>query len=398
MNKEQVNKQANSNIIKYYIYLALYGLMLPNIVFTVFLVAKGLNYSQIGILESFFGVALMLGLFGGAFSDMFGRKKTVFIGMIIVAVSCFLYVISNTYLDFLIVYFIWGLGIAACSGADTALIYDSLKSAGRQKEFIKVYGKAHTFMLLAGTIGALIGSYLYAINETLPFSAGSFFILLSAIVFVTMHEKKTAAKHSIKTGYLQIKNGLTYLLWHKNIRWVLCLNMLATAYFAFFYTLQGPYLLEVGFKVTDLGWIYAIATAIEAIATYATEKIHRRFSEKNCFAMIIASYVISSAIFGYAFGFPVLIAYFFLKFGSGFGGTFVEHYLQKHSNTRIRATLSSAQGFALDIVRIITLPLLGILVDKTSIQFGLLLMTGVTLFFGIILYKTYPRHAHKFAW
>ena len=114
--------------------------------------------------------------------------------------------------------------------------------------------------------------------------------------------------------------------------------------------------------------------------------------------MIILSYVISSAILGYTVGITALSAYIFLKFGSGFGGTFVEHYLQKHSNTKIRATLSSAQGFALDLVRIIMLPILGIIVDKTSIQYGLLLMAGITLFFGIILYKTYPRHTHKFAW
>lgn len=398
MKKELTNKEVNSNITKFYVYLSLYGLMLPNIVFTIFLLDKGLNYSQVGWLESLFGVAMLLELFGGAFADIIGRKVATFLATLTVAVSCFLYVFSNNFWQFLAVYFIWGAGVAIGAGADTALIYDSLKATGRTKEYMHIYGKGRLFFLTSSMVGALIGSYLYNINNTLPFSIGAFFLLSSAIVFLTAHEKNNTRKYSIRAHFLQIKDGLRYLFFHKNIRWVLFLGGLTTLYFAFFYTVQSPYLMKVGFKITDLGWIFAITAAVEALFAYSAEYLHRLFSERTCFILIILGYFTSSAGFAFAFGPQVLGVYLLLKFSSGFGGTFAEHYMQKHSHTRIRATLSATEGFVLDFVRIISLPIFGWLTDIYSMRFTLLLITGIVLIAGTVLIAIFPVHTHKFEW
>src|SRR3989344_1810619 len=182
MQKKLINNCVRLNILKYYIYSAMYGLMLPGIVFTVFMLARGLNYSEIGFLESIFGIAMLFELFTGAFADLIGRRVAVFLGTILVGIACLGYVFSTTFWHFAAVFVIWGVGIAVYSGSDTALVYDSLKSAGRTKDFIKVYGKGRMFFLVSGMIGAPIGAYLYSLNETLPFLIGSVFFFIGGLI------------------------------------------------------------------------------------------------------------------------------------------------------------------------------------------------------------------------
>lgn len=398
MEKELTNKDVNSNIIKYYIYSASYGAMIPGVVFIVFMLAKGLNYSQIGLLESIFGIAMLLELLTGALSDLIGRKIAVFLGTVFVAIACFGYVVSTTFWHFVVVYIFWGLGVALYSGSDTALVYDSLKAVGRSKDFINIYGKGKMFFLVSGMVGSLIGTYLYDFNQTLPFFVGTFFFLLAGVVILLCKEKKTKHSYKMCLHYQQIKDGLRYLFLHKNVRWCLFFSMLACFYLYYFGVIQTPLLLERNFKMTDVGWILAFVAAIEALFAYSAEKIHKMFSEKTCFALVFSTYFLSSAGFAFAFGMPILGVFVLQKLGSGFGGVLSEHYLQKHSDTRIRATLGATKGFVLDFVIIFTLPLLGIITDAYSLKASLILVSAVVLVLGGILFKFFPAHSHKFVW
>ncbi|GEM_PF-5096013 len=392
------NKQVDSNIKKYYIYKALYGVLLPSAFFTIFMVSKGLSYAEIGLTESVFGIAMLFEIFGGAFSDLVGRKITTFIYTLVVAISCGLYLISNTFWDFALLNFIWGIGLAIGAGADNALIYDSLKDVGRAKEFIKIFGRARMFFLISGMLGIIAGSYLYAINEKLPFLIGPVFFVLSGFVFLSMHERRIKHNYSIKNHYLQIKKGAYYVLFHKNIRWVVLYGMLATVCFSFFGMIQTPFILSAGFKMTDLGWIAALVIAMEALFSYSAEYLHRLFCEKTCFKLILAGKVLSLAGFSYFTGVKILPLFLMQKFSSGFGMTFAEHYLQKHAESKIRATVAAVEGFAFDISLILSTPIWGYLSDVYSIQITFLLMSVFIFLFGGLLMIRFPLHRHKFEW
>lgn len=67
---------------------------------------------------------------------------------------CFLvWFFSYAFFMFALGFFFWAIAGAFTSGTEEGLIYDNLKSDGREEHFTKVYGKAQFF----ATIGAIIG-------------------------------------------------------------------------------------------------------------------------------------------------------------------------------------------------------------------------------------------------
>lgn len=398
MRKGLTNKQVNTNIKKVYVYSAIAGLMLWTTVYAVFMLSKGLSYTQISIVEAVFAAAVMLEIVGGAFADIVGRKVAVLLKSIVIACAAALFGLANSVWIFFLSNIIWGIGLALGAGAETALLYDSLKSVGREKEFLKIYGNCRVFGFVAGMFGALAGAYLYTLHVQLPFFVGAAAYGLSGIVFFSAYETPALHCYSIKRHYLQIKDGAKYALKHPNIRWIALLGMMSTMYFAFFGVIQSPYFLSIGFSMQDVGWIVALSMAVDALFTYNTERIHRKFGEKICFVLIMATCAVSSIGLGLLTGVPAIAFLFVQKFGSGFGMTFAEHYLQKHSQSKIRATVSSAEGFMNDFAMALSLPFLGLLVDAVSIKLSLIII-GIGLFvFGSILIAMFPAHKHKVVW
>lgn len=369
--------------------------MLGNTVFTVFMLARGLNYAHIGIIESIFAIACMLEIFGGAFADLIGRRVAVLLQGITVGIASILFGISHTFWMFLLANITWGVGLAIGAGADNALLYDSLKNVGREKEFIKIYGTARFYRLASGMLGSLIGAYLYTIQETLPFIFSAVFYIASGIVYYFAHETPPTTRYSIFAHYTTIKKGLHYTATNKHVRWITILGILATTYFAYFGVIQSPYLLERNFTITNIGWIIAIVMAIEAVFAYNTERIHQKFSEQTCFALIIGLQAISSIGLALAFGKHAITFLILQRFSSGFGITFSEHYLQKHAPSTIRATIASAEGFILDLTMAITIPFFSYLTDVHSIDYTLLIIGIGIAIAGSALLLLFPKHTHK---
>ncbi len=56
-------------------------------------------------------------------------------------IASFLYFIGNDFNAFALVEFCWGLSVSFFSGAEEALVYDSLKSVRMEKKYGKLYGE-----------------------------------------------------------------------------------------------------------------------------------------------------------------------------------------------------------------------------------------------------------------
>ncbi len=391
-------KQVDSNIKKVYIYSALAGLMLWHAVYSVFMLSKGLSFTQLSTIEAVFAGFVMLEIFGGAFADIVSRRVAVLLKALVITFAAVLFGLADTFFVFLLSNIIWGVGVALGAGAETALLYDSLKSVKREKEFLHIYGNCRVFGFFAGMIGALLGPYIYIFNVQLPFFIGAGVYALSGVLFFSAHEAPLKHSYSVKRHFFQIKTGVWYALKHPNVRWIALLGMFTALFFAFFGMIQTPFFLSAGFSMSDVGWILAFGMAVDALFAYNTERIHRFFGERFCFVLILASYAISSIAFGFVAGIPVIGFLFLQKFGTGFGTTFAEHYLQKHSQSGIRATVSSAEGFLSDVSILIGLPLLGWIVDVTSLKFSLII-TGISLLIvGSVLIAVFPKDTHKVVW
>src|SRR6267143_5175530 len=127
-------------------------------IWVVFLQRKGLGLTQIGLLEGFAWVlTAALEVPSSAIADRFGRKASIAIGAFLYSVAMFLILAEALSPAFLLGYALWNSSTAFVSGADSALLYDSLKADGRDAEAAEQSGRYAAINQASQGVASLVG-------------------------------------------------------------------------------------------------------------------------------------------------------------------------------------------------------------------------------------------------
>ena len=132
------------------------GLRITDAVWVALLAARGFSLWEIGLAESVFHVvSLLCEVPSGMAADLLGRKKTLVSGGVCMVLQSLLMAFAS---DLFTICFAMGLNALAMtmfSGTSTALLYDSLKTEGREDEYIQVSANSSQIAMLANAIGSL---------------------------------------------------------------------------------------------------------------------------------------------------------------------------------------------------------------------------------------------------
>jgi len=143
-----------------------------------------LSHTQAGAFHYVTMLAIAVsGIFLGYLADKMGRKPTILLGLMIYAVSCFLFAIGNTYLFFVALLFSSGLAIGIFKSAGLALVGDITHTS---TEHTKSMNMVEGFFGIGAIIGPAIVTYLLANGYSwkyLYIFAGLICILLSAVTW-----------------------------------------------------------------------------------------------------------------------------------------------------------------------------------------------------------------------
>ena len=125
-------------------------------VWVALLAARGFSLAQIGLAEGVFhAVSLLCEVPSGMAADLLGRRRTLIFGGVLGVVCAAAMAFAPTLALICVGMGLKALGYNLLSGTTEALTYDSLKAAGRERDYIKVDAKASVFMKLASALGAL---------------------------------------------------------------------------------------------------------------------------------------------------------------------------------------------------------------------------------------------------
>ena len=113
------------------------------------------------------------------------------LGSSLFAFAVFVFGIADNYAVILLSYTAWGLALTFQSGADAALLYDSLKHLNREEEFQRINSRLWALRSGAAVCAILLGAPIAALTDFSPV------IIFSAIVAAmatpiafSMHEAK----------------------------------------------------------------------------------------------------------------------------------------------------------------------------------------------------------------
>lgn len=134
----------------------LQGLVFYGPIATLYRESRGINLSEIFIIESISWIlTMLLEVPWGWIADKFGYKRTLVISNFIFFISKIIFFKSYTFSMFLLERVLLSISISGLSGCDTALLYTSL---GQNENSEKIFGLYSSFSTI-GFLAACIASY-----------------------------------------------------------------------------------------------------------------------------------------------------------------------------------------------------------------------------------------------
>ena len=147
----------------------------------------GLTLTQVLLIQSWFMIWIfLLEVPTGAVADYLGRKTSLVMGASVNALAAVVYAWKPSFAFFILGEFLWAMSVALISGADQALVYDSLKKNKKEHTAKKILARIRTAELMALMISAPIGSWI-AVKLSPRYSMMfiAIPITLAAIIFKT---------------------------------------------------------------------------------------------------------------------------------------------------------------------------------------------------------------------
>ena len=158
-------------------------------VWVALLAARGFSLAEIGLAEGVFHLtSLLCEVPSGMAADLLGRRRTLIFGGVLGVFSA-LAMASAPGLGLICTAMaLKALGYNMLSGTDEALIYDSLKMAGREKDYIKVDANASICMKIATAFGSLASLLAGVLRYAGYYLADAVSALLSALAAARLEE------------------------------------------------------------------------------------------------------------------------------------------------------------------------------------------------------------------
>ena len=256
-----------------------------NAVIQLFYLQRGLVVSEIVFVSRVWSVTvLLLDLPSSYLADRIGRKRALFISISLTAASIFMMYFAHGFWQFAILYILMAAGYAFFQGTDEALLFDSLKEAGEEKNVTRVTGKYFSSQNLAKIfvpfLGAVIAKNLSNVQFTVLISVDFIgtLISLSILNFVTEPNRFVDAT-KMRLG---IFKDAFKIIFSDKVLYRFSLNRILVFEGAFlFWRVYQVILKQDGVTVFWLGAIYFVAQIIMFFASWHSEKIIQKLGGFN---------------------------------------------------------------------------------------------------------------------
>ena len=157
----------NKQYFKFCIYGFLKNLRFFDAFFILFLVEKGLPYTQIGILYAVREIFInIFEIPSGIIADTYGRKNSLIGSFFVYIVSFYVFYISNDFWFFMIAFILYGIGDAFRSGTHKGMIMDYLRFNHWEKQKINYYGHTRSWSQKGSAISSLVAGLIVFYSGT----------------------------------------------------------------------------------------------------------------------------------------------------------------------------------------------------------------------------------------
>jgi len=235
----------------------------------------------------------------GVISDLVSRKLSIFLGFFCLITGIFSLFLAEGFSFLALGQITFALGTAFISGSDEALIYDSLLSKKREKEFTKIWSR----IMLSSGIGCVFSLFIsgemtkyFSIRGIIFINAIVFFIPLVLTLF--LNDIRITSDKKETNYFLQITESAKIVFKSSEILLITSLISLVLAFTKSVLWLSTPLFLRIDFPESEWGKIFSINRLIGVLILFS---IYKKLEKKNLNKLIILFSVF----------YPILLLFFY---------------------------------------------------------------------------------------
>jgi MFS family permease len=389
-----MNNPLAANIWKIFAIQAVRWFMLSMPIMVLFFLDNGLSMSQVLILQACFSLVLVAAeVPSGYFSDLVGRKPAIVIGCICGFLGYLVYSLSYGFWGFLLAEVALGISAAFISGADSALLFDSLAEMNQSGDYQKYEGRKHFFESGSEGVASVLGGFIALVSLRLPFYVQAVVLILAIPIALSLVEPKHVKLERMGNNLKEIWRIIKFSF-HENaqLKWLIIYSSVISASGVSIAWLIQPYFLLVGLPLAWFGIIWALlqfVTAITALEAYKIENfLGKRSALVSMVFLIGASYIALSQLQA-LWAIAIIAVFYFVR---GINTPVTKDYVNQLIPSEIRATVLSLKGLLMRLIFSIVGPVLGWVTDLYSFQETFLVAAAIFFTTGLLSLVFLRRH------
>lgn len=374
------------NINKMYLLKAVKWFMIVMPIIVLFFEKHGLSITQIMILQATYSFSVALfEIPSGFFADIYGRRLSLVYGSILTFIGYLIFSFFSGFNEFFIAEILLGIGGSLISGADSALIYDTLLELEEDSDYTKIEGKNYGIGNISEGLAGILGGFLAVTSLNLPVYIQTAVLFFSIPIAYSLVEPKSSFKlaKSFKSILLVVKetfSNKSKLKWYIIYSSAMGIGTLSIAWFV------QPFLMEIRTPLVYYGIIWASLNIIAGITSYYSYF----FNSSNILVVISLMMIISLIALGFnisLYGFIFIVAIYIIR---GIITPNLRNLININSTSERRATVLSLRSFVIRISFAVIAPILGYVTDVYDISYvfySLALIVGITSLLAVYKLK-----------
>ena len=374
------------NINKMYLLKAVKWFMIVMPIIVLFFEKHGLSITQIMILQATYSFSVALfEIPSGFFADIYGRRLSLVYGSILTFIGYLIFSFFSGFNEFFIAEIFLGIGGSLISGADSALIYDTLLELEEDSDYTKIEGKNYGIGNISEGLAGILGGFLAVTSLNLPVYIQTAVLFFSIPIAYSLVEPKSSFKlaKSFKSILLIVKetfSNKSKLKWYIIYSSAMGIGTLSIAWFV------QPFLMEIKTPLVYYGIIWASLNIIAGITSYYSYF----FNSSNILIVISLMMIMSLIALGFnisLYGFIFIVAIYIIR---GIITPNLRNLININSSSERRATVLSLRSFVIRISFAVIAPILGYVTDVYDISYvfySLALIVGITSLLAVYKLK-----------
>ena len=374
MNDDSSAKRASSqyggNILRYYIFNLMFGFATGSLaIWVLFVIDKhGFSLSLIAFLNIVFFLTMTLGeVPTGIVADVYGRKISLAFGAIFLSCGYLLFSFAPDLFLLLVSYILAGIGFTFLSGAQEALLFESLVKDQRGDEYTRITGRATALRFGVAAVGTVLTGFFATIDIALPtIISGITFGLMLIVIFTFKEPAISETNESATRGYFKtLRDAVHTIRQQRTLRYaIVYLTLISLFSWLINSQFVQPYARGLGVPLALIGIALMLMRLSNMLGSAKASHIADKLGERSTLFAIPLITIFCLILLVVWQAIPALIGVAVITFVAAVMRPIVLNIIQNQVADQMRATVLSLQNLVFTLVLSVTQPLFGFIADE----------------------------------